>query len=70
MITCKQYVFQLSSGQLAEGALGMRFQAGLHRMSCRHCRAFTRNDQALSTILEAARERAMGTEAPPPSDPS
>ncbi len=69
MITCKQYVFQLSSGQLAEGGLGMRVQAGLHRMSCRHCRAFTHNDQALSAILEAARERAMGTvdqEQPPP----
>ena len=65
MITCKQYVFQLSSGQLAEGGLGMRLQAGYHRMSCRHCRAFTRNDQALSAILTAARERAMG---PPPPD--
>jgi hypothetical protein len=70
MITCKQYVFQLSSGQLAEGHFGMRVQAGLHRMSCRHCRAFTHNDQALSTILETARERAMGhtdpEQVPPP----
>ncbi len=70
MITCKQYVFQLSSGQLAEGKLGMRVQAGWHRMSCRRCRAFTHNDQALSAILEAARERALGPvngeQAPPP----
>ncbi len=65
MMTCKQYVFQLGSGQLNEADTGTRLQARLHRLMCRHCRAFTRNDQALSAILQAARERAT---APQPTD--
>jgi hypothetical protein len=64
MMSCQHYVFLLSSGQLDEADTGTRWQAGLHRLMCRHCRAFTRNDQALDAILKAARERAMAPQPP------
>lgn len=56
---CKQYIFQLTSGQLADAPLGVKLEARLHRLQCRHCRAFTRNNQALQTVLDAVRERAQ-----------
>lgn len=56
LIDCKTYVFLLSSGQLAADAsppTALRAQARVHRWTCRHCRAFTRNDDALSRLLRA-----------------
>lgn len=64
MMTCKQYIFQLTSGQLAQASVGVQLQARLHRLQCRHCRAFTHNDQALQAVLDALRERAQ--QDPPP----
>ncbi|MFT3859237.1 MAG: hypothetical protein QM742_17615 [Aquabacterium sp.] len=48
---CRQYIFKLTSGQLDEAGLAERLDATRHRWSCRHCRAFTRNDAQLARIL-------------------
>lgn len=48
---CKEYVFKLTSGQLDDAPLDERLQAQLHRMMCKHCRSFTRNDQKLDVVL-------------------
>lgn len=48
---CKTYIFQLTSGQLDSAGWLPRLQAAQHRLICRHCRAFTRNDEQLSQIV-------------------
>lgn len=48
---CKEYIFLLSSGQLAEAPLGVRWAGARHRLVCSHCRAFTANDRVLSEVL-------------------
>jgi len=53
MMKCKAYIFQLTSGQLEQAPLATRVEAQVHRWRCRHCRAFTRNDEALSAVLTA-----------------
>lgn len=63
---CRQYIFKLSSGQLDEAGLAERLEATRHRWSCRHCRAFTRNDAQLNRIL--ADYQAYIT-TPVPADP-
>jgi hypothetical protein len=57
MMKCKAYIFQLTSGQLAQAPLATRMEAQAHRLMCRHCRAFTSNDKALSTMLEAYKDK-------------
>lgn len=57
MMTCKEYVFKLTSGQLEEADRLERFWAGQHRLMCRHCRAFTRNDQRLDGILAGYKDQ-------------
>lgn len=57
MMRCKEYVFLVSSGQLDDAPLATRLAGGAHRLMCRHCRAFTANDQALSEVLAKQRER-------------
>ena len=56
---CKQYIFQLTSGQLADAPLGVNLEARLHRLQCRHCRAFTHNDQALQRVMNTYREHTQ-----------
>lgn len=51
MMRCKEYIFKLTSGQLAEAEWPERFWATQHRLMCRHCRAFSANDARLSEIL-------------------
>ncbi|MFN4264469.1 MAG: hypothetical protein ACK4F8_01835 [Aquabacterium sp.] len=51
MMNCKQYVFSLTSGQLDEAPTRVRMEARVHRWMCPYCRAFTRNDAALTQIL-------------------
>jgi anti-sigma factor ChrR (cupin superfamily) len=48
---CQEYIFKLTSGQLDEADVATRLQAAQHRLTCRHCRAFTRNDARLDQIL-------------------
>lgn len=52
---CKEYIFKLTSGQLAEAGRIERLQAFQHRLICRRCRAFTRNDAKLDAALDAYR---------------
>lgn len=67
---CREYIFRLTSGQLEAAGLLERLEATAHRLSCRHCRAFTRNDQALDRILQdhAARAQAPGRGTPDESE--
>lgn len=56
MMKCRQYIFLLTSGQLKEAPAGLRFEAATHRLLCRYCRTFTRNDARLDDLLEGYRE--------------
>jgi len=53
MMDCQTYIFRLTSGQLADSRWTARLSAAQHRLLCRHCRAFTRNDTQLSSLLQA-----------------
>lgn len=53
---CKEYIFRLTSGQLSEASLLDRALAVQHRLICRRCRAFTRNDAQLDAIVQDYRE--------------
>lgn len=49
---CQTYIFQLTSGQLDNAGWLPRLQAAQHRLICHRCRAFTRNDALLESILQ------------------
>jgi hypothetical protein len=66
MMTCKEYVFKLTSGQLEEADRLERFWALQHRLMCRHCRAFTRNNQRLDGILAAYQDQLTRFEGEQP----
>lgn len=53
---CKEYIYRLTSGQLAQAGLVEKFWAMQHRMICRRCTAFTRNDARLNEIVLGYRE--------------
>lgn len=59
MMNCKQYVFSLTSGQLDEASTRVRLEARVHRWMCPYCRAFTRNDAVLSTVLDQYKQRGQ-----------
>jgi len=61
MMQCRDYVFQLTSGQLDEASAGTRLEARVHRWICVRCRAFTHNDAVLTQVLASRRERLTGT---------
>ena len=65
---CREYIFKLTSGQLKEADLLVRLDAAQHRLRCRYCRAFTRNDAALDEILAEHRERLTQPESPQRED--
>ena len=65
MMQCREYIFLLTSDQLAQAGAGTALQARLHRMICRHCRAFTRNDAQLLATLAQQREREVPELNPP-----
>lgn len=52
MMTCQEYIFQLTSGRLEEAGPKDRFWAAQHRLMCRRCRAFTHNDALLDEVLK------------------
>lgn len=56
MMKCKQYIFLLTSGQLQEASRGVRLEAAMHRMLCRYCRTFARNDARLDELLDDYRQ--------------
>lgn len=53
---CREYIFKLTSGQLRDAPLALRTEAAMHRMICRYCRTFTRNDATLDDVLAGYRE--------------
>lgn len=72
MMSCQQYLFVLTSGQLDEAGWLTRAQAGQHRLVCRRCRAFSHNDAMLDQLTTAWRDRLTSPDradpAVPPSD--
>lgn len=66
---CRDYIFQLTSGQLENAGTATQMAAWQHRMVCFRCRAFTRNDRALQDMLKAYGEH-LQTPPTPPSEPS
>lgn len=56
---CKDYIFKLTSGQLDDAPADQRLQAKFHLMICKYCRAFTRNDAKLDTVLAGYREQVV-----------
>lgn len=68
---CAQYIFKLTSGQLgADAPASERAQAALHRLVCRQCREFARNDAALDDILGAYRQALQTPDSPLPPGPA
>lgn len=53
---CRDYIFQLSSGQAQEAGPLEQLAAWQHRLVCARCRAFTRNDAILQQALEAFKD--------------
>lgn len=68
MMNCREYIFRLTSGQLNQTGSGSieRFWAAQHRWICTRCRAFTRNDQQLDTILDDYRKHLAQPQSTPP----
>lgn len=62
MMRCKEYIFKLTSGQFENAPLAVKLEARAHRMICKYCRAFTRNDQKLQQILGDYREFKINSE--------
>lgn len=65
---CQAYIFQLTSGQLEQASWTTQLQAAQHRLMCRHCRAFTRNDAQLTRIVQDFREQLTTGAAPDTPD--
>ena len=53
---CREYIFKLTSGQLRDAPLALRTEVAMHRMICKYCRTFTRNDATLDGVLAGYRE--------------
>lgn len=65
MMKCREYIFLLTSDQLAQSRTPVALGARLHRLMCRHCRAFTRNDQRLLEALAHQHDTEMQDLNPP-----
>lgn len=61
-MTCKDYIFKLTSGQLEQAPLSLKLEATLHRALCRYCRTFTRNDARLDQALDHYRDTLDGAD--------
>ena len=53
---CREYIFKLTSGQLQNAPKALRLEAAMHRMMCKYCRTFTRNDAKLDSVLAGYRQ--------------
>jgi predicted anti-sigma-YlaC factor YlaD len=65
MMTCKDVSALVSTGDLDAAPLGTRLFVRLHLSMCRHCRAFSRQIEALTN---AARALAAARDAECPAD--
>ena len=52
MMKCREHIFKLASGQLRTATTTERLWAFQHRLICRRCRAFAKNDAMLDRVLE------------------
>ena len=68
MMNCRDYIFKLTSGQLSQAGSMERFWAVQHRWICTRCRAFTRNNQQLDTIVSSYREHLARPDGTLPPD--
>jgi hypothetical protein len=59
MVNCRRFTDLVASGELDEAGWLTRVQAGQHRLVCRRCRTFERNDRQLDGILRAHREQLL-----------
>lgn len=64
-MTCEDYIFKLTSGQLEEAGRLDSLRAAQHRLSCRRCRAFTRNNEKLDHILADFKDRLTQPDGAP-----
>lgn len=62
---CRDYIFQLTSGQLEDAGTATQIAAWQHRMICFRCRAFTRNDRALQDMLKGYNDHLQSSPTPP-----
>lgn len=56
MMKCREYIFLISSGKIGEASVGVRLDAGMHRLMCKACRSFSHNNKQLDKMLAAYRE--------------
>lgn len=56
MMKCREYIFLISSGKIDGASVGVRLDAGMHRLICKYCRGFSRNNKQLDKMLTAYRE--------------
>jgi hypothetical protein len=62
---CRQYIFLLTSDQLAQASYMQALEAGVHRWVCHQCRRFTRNDELLLELLAQQHEAQLQGLTPP-----
>lgn len=61
---CDEYIFQLSSGQLARAGALPRLAAKAHVLMCVHCRRYTANDRHLSQVVQTWHQRVSAQDPP------
>jgi hypothetical protein len=55
-MVCKDFIFKLTSGQLALSGLKDQFIAYVHTFICSNCRHFKRNDRIIGRYIANYRE--------------
>jgi hypothetical protein len=53
---CQEYIYRHTCGQWEQSTRMDRFWMTQHRMMCRRCATFTRNDTQLDQILQGYRQ--------------
>lgn len=64
MLTCQEYIFKLTSGQLKDATRLEKLGALQHRLICRNCRNFTANDHVLSDVLHHYKQHVTSADHP------
>jgi hypothetical protein len=62
MMKCREYIFLISSGKIDDVAVAVRLEAGMHRLICKYCRGFSRNNKQLDKMLAAYRAELKKSE--------
>ena len=56
MMKCREFIFLLTSGQLNQAGFAVRADARVHRLMCKRCNTFYRNNQQLDQWLVASKQ--------------